>query len=340
MGRQGTGLPSIRRKDGGRARPARLAAALALTAGLWASGAWAQAWPAAAERLALEPFAASPFPYGGEIPGQNKPFLDVSGHGGRGHTSPRGGVYLEEKTYSDRRSLLFIPKGFDPRRRFAVILYFHGNEALLQRDVTARQKVPQQVQRSGINAVLLAPQLAVDALDSSAGHFWDEGHLSRYLAEAAGKLAALAGDAGLRAAFDAAPVIVVAYSGGYLPAAFALERGGAGGRVAGVVLLDALYAETERFADFVAAHREAFFFSASSPSTRAENKELERLLRAKGLRPASGLPARLGPGAVAFLATPAGVTHQDFVTRAWIDNPLAAVLARVEAFAPPRGAKP
>ena len=47
------------------------------------------------------------------------------------------------------------------------------------------------------------------------------------------------------------PVILVAYSGGYLPAAFALAQGGAGERVRGVVLLDALYGEEDKFADWI-----------------------------------------------------------------------------------------
>lgn len=316
-----------------------LLGALMLGAPLPYSGAaHAQGWPTPADRSAFVPFATSPFPYAGEIPEQDKPFLDVTGRGGRGHTSPRGGVYFEDRTYADRRSLLFIPKGFDPRRPFAIVLFLHGNEARLERDVVARQRVPQQLARSGLNAVLLAPQFAVDALDSSAGHFWEAGHLSRYLAEAAPRLAALAGDGGLREAFAAAPVILVAYSGGYLPAAFALERGRAEGRICGVILLDGLYAEAPRMADFVAAHPDAFFFSAYSASTRAENTALQKLLAAKGVRLSTGLPGELKPGVVSFLPVPGDVTHNDFVTRAWTSDPLQAVLSRVGAFA--KGTKP
>lgn len=302
-------------------------------------GAQAQVWPASADRTALVPFETSPFPYEGEIPEQNRPFLDVTGRGGHGHTSPRGGVYFEDKTYSDRRSLLFMPRGFDPRRSFAIVVYLHGNEAALEREVRDRQRVPQQLARSGINGVLLVPQFAVNALDSSAGHFWERGHFARYLAEASGRLAALAGDPKLREAFAAAPVILVAYSGGYLPAAFALERGRAGERISGVVLLDALYAEMPRFADFVAAHPQAFFFSAASASTRAENATLQRLLNERHVRLTSGLPADLKPGVVAFLSVPGDVIHRDFVTRAWADDPLRAVLARVGAFTPSKGAR-
>ena len=43
------------------------------------------------------------------------------------------------------------------------------------------------------------------------------------------------------------PVVIVAYSGGYLPAVYSLTVGGDAGRVRGVVLLDALYGERDKF---------------------------------------------------------------------------------------------
>ena len=65
-------------------------------------------------RTELVAFDTSPFPYSGQPPGQDKPFFDVEKDGRRGHTSPRGGIYWEDTTYSDRRVLLHIPSGFDP----------------------------------------------------------------------------------------------------------------------------------------------------------------------------------------------------------------------------------
>ena len=77
---------------------------------------------------------------------------------------PRGGVYWEDTTYSDRRVLLHIPRGFDAALPAVMIVYFHGNLATLERDVVhRRQQVPRQVAESGLNAVLVAPQFAVNA---------------------------------------------------------------------------------------------------------------------------------------------------------------------------------
>ena len=94
------------------------------------------------------PSRSSPFPYRGDVPDKNRPFLDVRGRAsGAATLPPRGGTYWEDQTYSDQRVLLHIPKGFDPRRPALMVVFFHGNEATLTRDVRNRQAVPRQVTR-------------------------------------------------------------------------------------------------------------------------------------------------------------------------------------------------
>ena len=44
-----------------------------------------------------------------------------------------------------------------------------------------------------MNAVLVAPQFALDALNSSAGNFWTPGDFARFLDEAASRMAELYG---------------------------------------------------------------------------------------------------------------------------------------------------
>lgn len=286
----------------------------------------------AATRERIVPFQTSPFPYDGRIPDSGEPFLDTRRGDQRAHTSPRGGIYDEASTYSDRSVLLAIPSRFDPGRPAAIVVFLHGNLARLERDVVRRQRVVAQLAASGLNAVLVAPQFALDALDSSAGHFWDAGGFARFLEEAAVQLAGLTGRPA--SLFEALPVIVVAYSGGYNPAAAILARGGANDRIAGVILLDALYAEGETFADWIVrANGRSFFFSAYSPSSTPGNLALEADLRGRGIAFTEGLPSRIVPGTVAFVTT-GTVVHEDFVTRAWVADPLRVVLSRV-AVTPP-----
>ena len=282
----------------------------------------------------LVAFNASAFPYRSVDPGTRKPFLDVKNGSKRGHTSLRGEVYWEDPTYSDRRSLLYLPPGFDPQRPVLIVLYFHGQGATLERDVIARQAVPRQIAETGQNIALVAPQLALDAADSSAGNFWKPGHFAAYVDEAAERLMRLYGDRAAGRQLNLAPVVVVAYSGGYLSAAYALDRGGANHRVKGVILLDALYGDEDKYAAWMAARRkQAFLLSAHTDSTKDENAALQGLLDKKRVPYARALPSAHNPGTVAFVPCGGIDMHGDFVTRAWRPDPLKAALAMIPGYA-------
>src|SRR6516162_9840308 len=282
--------------------------------------------------VSLASFENSAFPYHGLIPnyqetGKTRPFMDVDDNGRLGHSSPRGGIHWEDQTYSDRSVLLAAPQSFDPGRPGVIIVFFHGNMATLSRDVVARQQIVRQLSDSGLNAVLVAPQLAVDARDSSAGRFWSPGGFAAFLSEAQAKLGDLY--PGARGVFRRMPVVIVAYSGGYLPAVYSLAVGGEGNRVRGLVLLDALYGERDKFVSWAEGPgRGAFFVSAYSTSSRAGNEAVRAELQAAGVPTVSGLPAELTPGVVAFVDA-GSVDHNDFVTSAWGGAPLRDIFSRI-----------
>ena len=283
--------------------------------------------------VAFAEFKNSAFPYRGLIPPDEdhdkaRPFLDVNDGGRLGHLSPRGGLLWEDATYNDRHVLLAAASEFDPSRPGTLVVFFHGNQATLARDVVERQQTARQLAQSALNGVLVAPQLAVDAADSSAGNFWRPGAFAQFLDEAEAKLADLYPNAS-RAAFRRMPVVIVAYSGGYMPAAYSLAQGGADGRIRGVVLFDALYGEEEKFGHWIEGARySAFFVSAYSSSSRERNVALRARLERDGVPVQSGLPDGLRPGVVAFIDS-GDVRHEDFVNVAWTSDPLREVLSRV-----------
>lgn len=278
---------------------------------------------AQARRTAILPFDHSAFPYDGPVPDSGKPFLDVTRDGRRGHTSPRGGVYFTDPTYSDKRTLLHVGSGFRGSSRSVMVVFFHGNKATLSGEVVARQRIVAQFDASGIDGVLVAPQLAVNALDSSGGRFWEQGFFASYLNEAAQKLAQLGVNAG------GLPVVVTAYSGGYNPAIFALLNGGAASRVRGVILFDALFGELPRYTQWIAANsNRAFFVSAYGPSSQNENLSLRSTLTSRGIGVQDGITAQLSGGGVWFVDS-RGAAHNDFMTRAWAANPFKDMLSRV-----------
>ncbi len=290
--------------------------------------------PLGQARMAFVDLRNSPFPYRGIIPDKNIPFLDAVEGTRRGHTSPRSGtVYWEDQTYSDRRALIYFPAGFNVDKPAVIVVFFHGNGATLARDVVDRQQVPRQLAESGLNAVLIAPQFALDAIDSSAGNFWTPGVFARFLDEAAGKMAKVYGKDDTRAVFARLPVVILAYSGGYDPAAYAVEIGGADKRLRGVLLLDALYAEEDKFAHWLARYRRSvFFFSAYTKSAAPSNATLEEILSYQRVRFTTDQPAKLQPGNICFFATDPELVHDDFVTHAWVDDPVKWLLARVSGY--------
>src|SRR5262245_39818120 len=225
------------------------------------------------QKTSLVEFELSPFPYEGINPATGRPFLNVDEGGRRGHAGSRGRVLWEDETFSDQRVLVHIPQGFDLKRPGLIIVFFHGHGAAVARDVRDRQRIAEQISASNANAVLVAPQMAVKAADSSAGIFWEQGLFAQFLNEAAEQLGLMSGIPGATRIFDRMPVLLVSYSGGYLATAWCVYHGGANNRVRGVVLLDSLYGELDKFENWITTNRNAFFVSAYLGSTRARNLE-------------------------------------------------------------------
>jgi hypothetical protein len=242
-------------------------------------------------------------------------------------TNPRTGS--AGSRYGDNRVLVHVPSGFDLRKPGVIVVFFHGHGATLQRDVRDRQLLPAQISESGVNAVLVAPQLAYDAADSSAGKFWERDGFKRFMTEAADQLARIHGDPRAGEIFASMPVVIVAYSGGFETAAWSLHIGGLGKRVVGVVLMDAIYGHLEKFASWIAKNRQAFFVSSYTEHNRRRDDELARMLREKGISVRYELDGPLKPGMVALLSTRDGVSHRSFVTRAWTEHPISDVLLRM-----------
>ncbi|HEY2247536.1 MAG TPA: alpha/beta hydrolase [Bradyrhizobium sp.] len=280
------------------------------------------------ELTTLVSMKSSAFPYYGNNPASEAPFLNV---GGKGHRSYSGRVYWQDQTYNDNRVLVHIPENFDAQKPGVIVVFFHGNGATLERDVRDRQLVPQQISDSGVNAVLLAPQLAVDAADSSAGKFWQPGGFKRFMEESVGNLARLYGDPASAKAFEKMPIVIVGYSGGFLPTAWSLEVGGISDRVRGVILLDAIYGELDKFANWIENHRNGFFVSSYTQGTASRNRELMRMLREKGIASSEDMNRPLRPGSVLFTETSSGIRHRDYVTQAWTRNPIEEVLVKMAA---------
>jgi hypothetical protein len=267
----------------------------------------------------------------------------------RGVVGPRG-------VFRDSRTLLHVTPGFDPARPFVVVIFFHGWRATLTRRIGGRchhvvesYRLLDQIDASPLNAVVIAPQLARDAdpdLVAQPGHpgkFARPGAFARFLAEALARVAAQRGEP--IAAYRRAPLVVMAYSGGYRAAAKALSVGGVQRRLLGFIGLDTIYGETETFAAwFAARHRDAFIAAvytgdpahdfASARSTLGLGQAI-RAVNLPGVRLRRTLPRRLNPGTLALVHIGDPELHLDLVARGWpgFESPVRRLLARLPGFA-------
>jgi len=160
--------------------------------------------------------------------------------------------------YRDDTVIVFVPAHFRywADEGVATLVHFHGHGTVAERAIVSHE-LREQLADSRQNAVLVVPQLAVNAADSACGKLEAPGGLARLLAEAVMVAAregrTTLGDAAFPADAPLGTVCLSAHSGGYHAAASCLRAGGIDVREA--YFFDALYAETDAVRDWVAARR-------------------------------------------------------------------------------------
>jgi hypothetical protein len=108
--------------------------------------------------------------------------------------------------------------------------------------------------------------------------------------------------------------------------------GGIQNRVRGVVLLDALYGEVDKFATWIANNRSTFFVSAYTESTQRKNAALKTMLARQKIAYGTDLKQQKWQHGVTFLSTRSNVGHWNFVTQAWADYPIKDLLSRLDEY--------
>jgi hypothetical protein len=187
--------------------------------------------------------------------------------------------------------LVFVPRHYRPAPdgRVGFVVHFHGHNTTAERAIAAHQ-LREQLDDSKQNAILVVPQLAVMAADSSAGRFETPGVFSKLLGDVLAQLDKKESriELGASATPPAASigrVVVSAHSGGYHSAATVLKVGGQ--PIQEVYLFDALYAEADVFRDWVISgrgkpmgqrHKLVSYFTAGTTETNTQHlfAELEQ----------------------------------------------------------------
>ena len=96
--------------------------------------------------------------------------------------------------------------------------------------------------------------------------------------------------------------------------------------------IEPLASTTSPVAAWIAASlRSAFFFSAFTEASAGGNGLVMRRLAARDIDYSTSLPKSLSPGVVDFVSTP-GLDHDDYMTQAWVNDPMAWLLSRIPGY--------
>ena len=190
--------------------------------------------------------------------------------------------------YRDDTVIVFVPAHFrfHDDEGVATLVHMHGHTTTAERAMVAHQ-LREQVADSKQNALLVVPQLAVMAADSSCGRLESPGGLQRLLQEvvaiAPREGRSTLGDTAFPPDAQLGTACISAHSGGYHAVACCLRAGGVDVRE--TYLFDALYGEVDTFRDWVVArhgeplHRRHKLVSYFTEGAQTEAND--RVLRAE-----------------------------------------------------------
>jgi hypothetical protein len=205
---------------------------------------------------------------------------------------------LEHGAYNEKgvpSAIVHAPAGFDARAPLKLVIFLHGLRgcaSVLMGHGQVRCGPGAALEegwdlagyhdQAHTNTLFVVPQLAYMKRDGRPGRFGQPGGFRDFLEELLrGPLAGPLG--GARSLADVARIDLVAHSAGYQTALAILERGGVEpALIRSLVLLDSMYAETARFAQYVEAHRAELQLVVISLPTGTPAREaavLERRLR-------------------------------------------------------------
>lgn len=272
--------------------------------------------------------ANAPFPYDGADGDGRAAFFTATDpdSGQRLHVTGNGAAYREHPHYDSDTVLFHLPPAFDPRKPLRVVVFFHQHLVAVPEDIIAAG-LPGQIDRSGRNVVLVAPQLARKAIDSSAGKLFRPGGTARLLAEAAAVLGQATGVP--TGTFGRAPVVLASFSGGYKALAYSLDRGGLGARVGAVLLLDGIFGHADMFASWILANRtDGVFVTLHTDRCAGPSRQVIERLERHGLAWGRDFPPALPAGTVRFV--PVTTDHFAVLADGPPRDPVAEFLRRLD----------
>ena len=292
----------------------------------------------------------------------NRPRLKAQGRDALGTTLVLGvpQAPFAGQGHGDDTVIVFVPEKYRFRAKEGVsaLVHFHGHNSSAERALTAHA-LREQLVDSRQNAILIVPQLALFAADSSCGKLTDPGAFARLLGGAVSTAARLGRTTLGDSCFPERPrlgrICLSAHSGGYHAAACSLLHGSVD--VSETYLFDALYAESEVFRDWVverrgdpaiSRHKLVSYFTPGA-ATESLNNGLRVALEQSGvlvseeLREGTISRRALSHASAVFIRTEVAHSSVTWETNALRDVLCASMLPRhlgSRWFESPHGARP
>jgi hypothetical protein len=164
------------------------------------------------------------------------------------HSKRRSGHNYDNKSYSfeehynDNTVIIFIPKGYKPKKKNDFVIHFHGWNNNVD-SVLSQFKLIEQFSESGKNAILIVPQGPKNAPDSFGGKLEEENGFHRFMNEIVGLLY----QKKILSNPSIGDVILSGHSGGFRVISYILMRGGLTDKIKEVFLFDGLYGQIEKY---------------------------------------------------------------------------------------------
>ncbi len=157
-----------------------------------------------------------------------------------------GTTYPASIHYSDSSVAIFIPKGFEPKKKIDLVIYFHGWYNNID-SACAQYALIEQFCEAKKNAVFVFPEGPKNSPDSFGGRVEETDGLKNLVADVLRYLKTSkkisSGTVG--------NIVLAGHSGAFRVISFALMRGGLTQNVSDVILFDALYGDTEKFTHWI-----------------------------------------------------------------------------------------
>jgi len=237
-------------------------------------------------------------------------------------------------------AVLTCAADFDARKPFNIVLFFHGFDHPLDKQIV-EHALPAQVVESRRNCVLVCPRTAINRqAEANPGAFGDADVFSGFIDELPGHIKCLLGDQtldpdalGERA--DRASLIIATFSAGHRSASRAMSHPLVRDRLAVLAFFDSLYRSNAYFNDpgavlkkgaLVGVHRAAY--DSSGPDERNNHRDLTAKLASLHAVPATSVDSvpLLKPGVAVMESVDIG-DHWQIVANG---SRLAKILSKVE----------